>query len=250
MKLLSITGISRGRNFFFGNSRYTRGMLRYGYCDECLSHETEMAHDRARWITANFITGSGLWLLSLSLTQRLGCSWGGKISCVEGIYEEEVARESSYPRKSGYGSLLALPCYLIVLLVRRDAPSWSRFSPPLPLRPSPFATALAPFLLCHRLAASSPYLSLLLPSWPLDPFFLSRSARQTACLSSFKLVWIERVIKKISLLRSMKRVFFGEERKKDRRWSFLLNLFPPPSERCSFSKLLLHYLPGNFRVAV
>lgn len=87
-------------------------------------------------------------------------------------------------------SLPALPCYLIVLLVRRDAPSWSRFSPPLPLRPSPFATALAPFLLCHRLAASSPYLSLLLPSWPLDPFFLSRSARQTACLSSFKLVWI------------------------------------------------------------
>lgn len=183
MKLLSITGISRGRNFFFGNSRYTRGMLRYGYCDECLSHETEMAHDRARWITANFITGSGLWLLSLSLTQRLGCSWGGKISCVEGIYEEEVARESSYPRKSGYGSLLALPCYLIVLLVRRDAPSWSRFSPPLPLRPSPVRDGPRSLL-----ALSSPRRFFSLPLSPPPPFlatrpFLPLAQRSPNCVS-------------------------------------------------------------------
>lgn len=81
MKLLSITGISRGRNFFFGNSRYTRGMLRYGYCDECLSHETEMAHDRARWITANFITGSGLWLLSLSYAKIRLLVGGQNIVC-------------------------------------------------------------------------------------------------------------------------------------------------------------------------
>lgn len=77
---------------------------------------------------------------------------------------------SSYPRKSGqHGGALPVACYLIVLLVRRDAPSWSRFSPPwyvlLPFTP-------APFLLCHRCSSLSANSALSLSSRAARPFTL------------------------------------------------------------------------------
>lgn len=185
MKLLSITGISRGRNFFFGNSRYTRGMLRYGYCDECLSHETEMAHDRARWITANFITGSGLWLLSLSYAKIRLLVGGQNIVCGGYLRGGGRARVelSTKVRLRLPPSLPVLPCYLIVLLVRRDAPSWSRFSPPLPLRPSPVRDGPRSLL-----ALSSPRRFFSLPLSPPPPFlatrpFLPLAQRSPNCVS-------------------------------------------------------------------
>lgn len=80
-------------------------------------------------------------------------------------------------------SLPVLPCYLIVLLVRRDAPSWSRFSPPLPLRPSPVRDGPRSLL-----ALSSPRRFFSLPLSPPPPFlatrpFLPLAQRSPNCVS-------------------------------------------------------------------
>lgn len=174
--------------------------------------------------------------LSLSLSGEDQAGEQGKISCVEGIYEEVAARaELSTKVRLGHGSL-PLPCYLIVLLVRRDAPSWSRFSPPLPSRPSlPFATALAPFS-CFVIAASSfpcPSPPPPLPG-PLDPFLLRSARLATTVFPALNTRAYELCVIKNLLLRSMEREDTSisskrNEREKTRSFFFLFLSFPPPS---------------------